>query len=350
MHSFDGHNDALLRLWRKETDGVAAYLEGNGKGQLDLPRAIKGGMVGGLYAIFVPSQGSKPEPEPKPDEPSAHDFPVPPPPELTHAQRATIEMVSLLLRIADGSAGRVRVARSVADIRGAKAQGVHAAVLHIEGCEALDADLRMLDVLNAAGLRSLGPVWSRSNIFGHGVPFRFPASPDTGEGLTDLGKALIRRCNALRVLIDLSHLNEKGFWDVAALSTAPLVATHSNAHALCAASRNLTDQQLMAIRESGGLVGVNYAVSFLRADGRRIADTPLDAVVDHIAYLIDRLGEDGVGLGSDFDGAMIPSDIGSAAGLPNLVAAMRRRQFGEALIEKVCFENWMRVLHLTWST
>ena len=347
MHSFDGHNDVLLRLWRQKGDGVAAFLQGETKGQLDLPRARHGGMVGGLYAIFVPSEGPRPNSEPTDIVP--YDVPVPPPPELTHAQRATLEMASLLLRIAERSEGRVRLARSVADIRAAKAAGAHAPVLHIEGCEAIDADLKMLDVLYAAGLRSLGPVWSRSNIFGHGVPFRFPSSPDTGDGLTDAGAALIKRCNDLRIMIDLSHLNEKGFWDVARLSRAPLVATHSNAHALCASSRNLTDKQLAAIRESGGLVGVNYAVSFLREDGRRIAATPLDTVVDHIAYLVDKLGEDGVALGSDFDGAMIPESIQSAAGLPNLVAVLRTRQFGETLIEKICFENWMRVLARTWG-
>jgi membrane dipeptidase len=222
-------------------------------------------------------------------------------------------------------------------------------VLHIEGCEALDPDLRMLDVLYAAGLRSLGPVWSRSNIFGHGVPFRFPSSPDTGDGLTDLGKALIRRCNEMRVLVDLSHLNEKGFWDIAKISDAPLVASHSNAHAICASARNLTDKQLAAIRESGGLVGVNYAVSFLRPDGKRVSETPLDTIVDHMAYLVDKLGEDGVGLGSDFDGALIPKALGTVAGLPELIAAMRTRQFGEPLIEKICFENWMRVLARTWG-
>jgi membrane dipeptidase len=150
-------------------------------------------------------------------------------------------------------------------------------------------------------------------------------------------------------LIDLSHINEKGFWDIAKLSSAPLVATHSNAHALCPASRNLTDKQLAAIRETGGLVGVNYAVSFLRKDGRRDADTPLNTVVDHIAYLIEHLGEDDVGLGSDFDGATIPVGIESAAGLPNLVAAMRKRQFSEPLVEKICFENWLRVLERTWG-
>ena len=161
----------------------------------------------------------------------------------------------------------------------------------------------LLDVLYAAGLRSLGPVWSRPNVFGHGVPFRCPSSPDTGPGLTDLGKALIGACNRLRIMIDLSHLNESGFWDVAAISDAPLVATHSNAHAISPHSRNLTDKQLAAIRETGGMVGVNFAVSFLRPDGRHDKDTPADLIVQHVEYLLEHVGEDGVGLGSDFDGA-----------------------------------------------
>ena len=108
-----------------------------------------------------------------------------------------------------------------------------AAVLHIEGAEAIDPELEALEVFYAAGLRSLGPVWSRPNVFGHGVPFRFPSSPDTGPGLTDAGKELVRACNRLRIMLDLTHLNEAGFWDVAALTDAPLVATHSNVHALC---------------------------------------------------------------------------------------------------------------------
>jgi membrane dipeptidase len=207
----------------------------------------------------------------------------------------------------------------------------------------------VLNVLHAAGLRSLGPVWSRPNAFGYGVPFRCPSSPDTGPGLTDLGKALIAECNRLRIMIDLSHLNEKGFWDAAALSNAPLVATHSNAHALSPHSRNLTDKQLAAIRETGGMVGVNYAVSFLRQDGKQDKNTPAQTIVDHAAYLIEHLGEDGVGLGSDFDGAMIPAELGNAAGLQILVEAMEQRQFGTALIEKVCFRNWLRVLGRTWQ-
>jgi membrane dipeptidase len=182
------------------------------------------------------------------------------------------------------------------------------------------------------------------------VPFRCPSSPDIGPGLTDLGKALIAACNRLRILVDLSHLNERGFWDVAAISNAPLVATHSNAHALSPHSRNLTDRQLAAIGESSGLVGVNFAVSFLRPDGRQNKDTPVALIVDHIEHMLKHVGEDGVGIGSDFDGAAIPAEIGSAAGLQNLVQAMRQRGFGEPLIEKLCFRNWLRVLGRTWAT
>jgi len=153
-------------------------------------------------------------------------------------------MVSLLLRIERESQGRVRICRDVDDIQESVDHDALAAVLHLEGAEAIDPDFELLDVLYGAGLRSIGPLWSRPNAFGHGVPFLCPSSPDTGPGLTALGKELVGACNRLKILVDLSHLNERGFWDVAAISDAPLVATHSNAHALCAASRNLTDEQL----------------------------------------------------------------------------------------------------------
>ncbi len=101
-------------------------------------------------------------------------------------------------------------------------------------------------------------VWSRPTVFASGVPFKFPSTPDTGPGLTEAYRALVRACNRLGIMIDLSHLNEKGFWDVAALSQAPLVATHSNAHAICPSTRNLTDKQLDAIKEFDGMVGLNF--------------------------------------------------------------------------------------------
>jgi membrane dipeptidase len=350
MPIFDGHNDVLLRLYRRGgTDAARAFLEGGGKGQLDLPMAHQGGFAGGLFAIFVPSSDGAAGPK---DETSSRnvdaDTLVAPAVELTVAQTTVFRMLSLLLRIERESEGQVRVCRNVSQIQQGLEDGVLAAVLHLEGAEAIDPNFELLDVLYAAGLRSLGPVWSRPNAFGHGVPFLCPSSPDTGPGLTDLGKKLIGACNQLRILIDLSHLNEGGFWDVAEISNAPLVATHSNAHALSPHSRNLTDRQLIAIRETGGIAGVNFATSFLRADGRRDADTPIELVIDHIEHMLKHAGEDGVGLGSDFDGAKIPAGIGNAAGLQNLVEVMRTRDYGEPLIEKICFRNWLRVLAQTW--
>jgi membrane dipeptidase len=221
--------------------------------------------------------------------------------------------------------------------------------MHVEGAEAIDPEFYALESFHATGLRSLGFVWSRPNIFGEGVPFRFPHSPDTGPGLTDAGRELVRACNQLRIMIDLSHLNEKGFWDVATISDKPLVASHSNAHAVAPATRNLTDRQLDAIRDSDGMVGVNFAVYFLRPDGAGEADTPLEVVVRQFDYLVERVGIDRVGFGSDFDGALIPSGIGDASGLPRLVEALRAAGYDEPSLRKLTHENWIRVLRATWS-
>ena len=348
---FDGHNDVLLRLARKgESDGgVASFLHGDGAGHLDLPRANSGGLAGGLFAIFVPSRELHGNWDEKMRAPE-YDLPLPAPTELTEAQGYALGLTSTLLRIARSSAGAVRMCRSSAHIRESLEAGALATVLHMEGAEPIDAEFRMLEVLFAAGLRSLGIVWSRPNLFGHGVPFRFPSAPDTGPGLTDAGKALVQACNELGILIDLSHLNEAGFWDVAALSNAPLVATHSNAHALCPHSRNLTDRQLAAIRDTGGLVGINFATCFLRPDGRMLADTPLGDVVRHADHLIEQLGVEGVGFGSDFDGALVPQELGDAAGLPKLVEAFRAAGYDEPTLRKLCLDNWLGVLERSWGS
>jgi membrane dipeptidase len=226
---------------------------------------------------------------------------------------------------------------------------VLAAVLHLEGAEAIDPGLEALELWYAAGLRSLGLVWSRANAFGHGVPFAFPASPDTGPGLTAAGEALVRRCAELGVAVDLSHLNEAGFWDVARLDAAPLIASHSGAHAVTPASRNLTDAQIDAIGASGGLVGIVFAVNFLRADGAENEDTPLTAIVEHARHVAGRIGAEHVALGSDFDGATVPRELGDVTGLPRLLDALRDGGFSAAEVEAIAWENWRRTLERAWA-
>jgi membrane dipeptidase len=279
--------------------------------------------------------------------PGAKEAPPLDPLDRARALDVTLAQLAIAFRIERASAGAVRVCRSVSEIRGANAAGALAMVLHLEGAEAIGPDFDELETLVAAGVRSIGPVWSRPTIFGHGVPFRFPSTPDIGEGLTDRGRALVAACNDLGVVVDLSHLNEKGFWDVARISAAPLVATHSNAHAICPVSRNLTDAQLDAIAERGGLVGLNFATFFLREDGRRNSDTPLDTMVRHLDHLLGKLGEGGVALGSDFDGALVPAAIADVAGLPNLVDAMGAAGYGGDLIDRICYGNWLDVLSRT---
>ncbi len=343
---FDGHNDVLLELYQPEPGKERDFFTASRHGHLDLPRARAGGFGGGLFAVYVPPP-VKPAAEPLPEPP--YYLPLPSAIDHNYALQTTLAMAARLFQIAAAADGRVRICRTASEIADCLANDVIAAVLHIEGAEAIGPDLDELEVLYQAGLRSLGPVWSRPNIFGYGVPFAFPADPDIGPGLTEAGKALVKACNRLRILIDLSHLNEAGFWDVARLSEAPLVATHSNAHAICPHSRNLTDRQLDAIRDSGGMVGINFAVSFLRPDGRRDATMPIELIVQHIQYLVERMGIDHVGFGSDFDGALIPAAIGDVRGLPRLLQALADAGFTETELRKLAFENWLRVLRLIWG-
>jgi membrane dipeptidase len=248
-------------------------------------------------------------------------------------------------------AGELRIARSVDDLDAALAfdDAPPVAVLHLEGAEAIDPGLESLEHWHAAGLRSLGPVWSRPTDFGHGVPFVFPSGPDTGPGLTPAGHALVKRCAQLGIMVDLSHLNEAGFWDVAGAEVGPLVASHSGAHELCPASRNLTDHQLDAIGASGGLVGIVYAWPFLRPDFADVPDTPLALIAQQVTYVAERLGVAHVALGSDFDGATIPAELGDAAGIPRLLNALSDFGFSAVELEAIAWGNWRRVLGSWWG-
>jgi membrane dipeptidase len=317
----DGHNDLVSRIWR-----------GDEIRHVHLEDASAADFAGGFFALYVPS--------PKPPNPTTahYELPLPEPVPRDEAARVAEELYEVFRHLP------VELATSPDDFQ----PGRVAAILHLEGAEPLAPDLSDLETWYARGLRSIGLVWSRANAFAEGVPFRFPSSPDTGPGLTTAGGQLVRKCNDLGIVVDVSHLNEAGFWDVARVSSHPLIATHSNAHALCASTRNLTDAQLDAIGASGGVVGVNFAVSFVREDGGQVAATPLEEIVRHVAYIADRIGIDHVAFGSDFDGALVPEALGGIAGLPKLVAALQAGGFDDQAVAKVTHRNWLRALGDTW--
>ncbi len=343
---FDGHNDVLLKLFN-DHDGDARQGFVNGyDGHIDLPKAARGGFGGGFFAIYVPSPRDSDDIL---DQMSGRSYDLALPAAIAQSDALVVAMAQAAILVRLERDGALKICTSAAEIGACLKTGKLAAVMHMEGAEAIDTNFDALEVFYRAGLRSIGPVWSRPTAFAHGVPFRFPSSGDTGPGLTAAGKALVRECNRLGIMLDMSHLNEAGFWQVVSLSDAPIVATHSNAHAVCPTARNLSDKQLDAIRDSDGMVGLNFATAFLRPDGQMRADTGLDVMLRHLDHLISRVGEDRVGFGSDFDGAMVPEAIGDAAGLPALRQEMAGHGIDAALMTKLCHGNWLRVLGLTWG-
>lgn len=345
---FDGHNDTVLSI--RETG--RSFFERSAEGHVDLPRAQEGGLAGGFFAVWVPDPGVAVDPDDPDTSVKAYEDVASMPPQMqtSYAQNHALSSLATLFRVEAESNGSVKIVRTAADLRDCIETGTFAMELHIEGAEPIDEGLDALEVFHRAGLRSLGIVWSRSNLFGSGVPFAFPSSPDTGPGLTEAGKALVRACNRLGIMLDLSHLNEKGFWDVADRTEDPLVATHSGVHAITPSARNLTDKQLDAIRDSDGVVGVNFHVGFLHPEGNASADaTSLTAIVDHLEYMVSRMGIDHVAMGSDFDGAVMPGDLRDAAGMQKIAAELRTRGYDDAALRKIAYENWLRIFEKTWG-
>lgn len=337
---FDGHNDAVTR----GDHGLLA--NGRPDGHLDLPRMAQAGLRGAIFAVFTPSEPDSHVLVPRDDGVLEFEYaePVPQAAAAGDASAAAGRLIAL------ERAGQLRLVRGAADLDLAvEGDGPPVAVLHLEGAEAIDPELEALELWHAAGLRSLGLVWSRPNAFAHGVPFISPSSPDLGLGLTPVGRRLAERCAELGIVLDVSHLNEAGFWDLEGLELGPIVASHSAAHALCPASRNLTDRQLEAIGASGGLVGIVFACPFLRPDFADDPDTSVDLIAQHARYVADLIGVEHVGLGSDFDGATIPAEVGGVQGLPAVLEALAGAGFSEPEVRAIAWGNWRRVLGEWWG-
>ena len=347
---FDGHNDSLLDFFPPFGDGKPSdFFKGDDRWQLDLPRARRGNFGGGFFAVYIPGDDfaeiSAAIKRGDTDALSAITLPVP----YADAAYPALQLISILYRLEAVSEGQFQVVRTAAQMASCFENNQIAALFHFEGAEALDTDLNALEVFYQAGLRSVGIVHSRNNHFGHGVPMGFGESPDNGPGLTEAGLRLVRRCNELGVMIDVSHLNYKGFWDVANHTDNPIVATHSCAYNLCKSPRNLMDNQLDTISQTGGMVGANFFIGFLNEEGSWDQPTPVSRLVEHIDYMVERMGIDHVGFGSDYGVIPAPEGMPDISTYPVLMAALRERGYDDEALHKLAHGNWLRVLDATWA-
>src|SRR5438552_1962232 len=331
----DGHNDALLRVRRSG----GSLLERTATGHLDVPRAREGGLAAGFFAVFVPGEDRI---DWRALGPPPFERPLSPPVDPERAALEAAAMADLLVE------SKLLLVRTAKELERCVAGGPLGAILHLEGAEPIEPDLSNLEGWYERGLRSIGLVWSRPNAFASGAAFRYPGSADTGPGLTRAGRALVDACGRLGIALDVSHLNTRGLRGVLRRARGPIVATHSNAHAVCPASRNLTNAELRAIAATGGVVGITFSVAILRPDGRFDTQTPIADVVRHVDHVAEQAGIDHVALGSDFDGAAIPDEIGDVTGLPRVLEALRAGGYDDEALRKIAHGNWLRVMREVW--
>jgi len=306
---FDGHCDTILEIMNhKRTLGDRAST-----GHLDIPRLKEGGVDIQVFAVFI-------EDIYKPDR----------------SLKRTLQLIDCFYREIEKNQNDISLVTNYNQIKEVNRARKIAAILSIEGGEALEGDLAVLRVLYKLGVRLLTLTWNQRNQIADGLN-----ESRTGGGLTEFGLKVIEEMNRLGMLIDISHLSEAGFWDVAKYSKNPIIASHSNCYTLCPHRRNLKDDQIKAIADKGGVIGITFVPNFLIQENRKAT---IEDVIKHIDYLVETVGVDYVGLGSDFDGTGgLPLGLEGVDKIPNITKGLLDRGYEEKDIKKILGENFLRV-------
>lgn len=307
MPVVDGHCDTLTVLsQQKRTLGMQSP-----HGHLDLPRLRKGGIDVQFFAVFVGPEYSS--------DPAGY----------------VNEIIDLFNEEIEINQPEIEHVRCYRDIENTLQKKKTSAVLTIEGGEALNGRIEQLDLFYNLGVRGLTLTWNGRNELADGVGMG-PAA----NGLTHLGRQVVQRMAALGMMIDVSHLAEPGFWDVITEVKAPVTATHSNCRQICDHPRNLTDKQIKAVAESGGVIGVTYVPQFIDVN-----QPSIHRLLDHIDHIYKIAGISCIGLGSDFDGIDVTTeDLHDASvAVPNIACALSKRGYKTGEIEKILGDNWLRL-------
>jgi len=306
---FDGHCDTILEVMNHKR----SLEKKSTTGHLDIPRMKEGGVDVQFFAIFI-EDIYKPE----------------------RSLKRTLQLIDCFYKEIEKNQDDISLVTNYNQIEEVNRAGKIAAILSIEGGEALEGDLGALRVLYKLGVRLLTLTWNQRNQIADGI-----WESRAGSGLTEFGIKVIDEMNDLGMLIDVSHLLETGFWDVVKRSKTPIVASHSNCYALCPHLRNLKDEQIKALVDKGGVIGITFVPDFLTQEKRK---TIVKDVVTHIDYLVEKAGIDCVGLGSDFDGTDdLPLGLEGVDKIPNITKELLDRGYKEREIEKILGGNFLRV-------
>lgn len=305
---FDAHIDTLLKLAEGGSVNDLAKIDAH----VNLPKLRQAGVKGQIFAIFVPTH-------------YYHGL----------ALNKALEMVDVFWQNIE------RYSQTLVPVLGRDdweqvltKQEKIGAILSIEGGEALAGSIANLRNFYRLGVRAVTLTWNGRNALADGV-----GEGDKAGGLSEFGREVISEMNHLGMLVDVSHIAYQGFWDVIEVSKQPIIASHSNAKQLCQHHRNLTDKQIKAIADRGGVIGVNFCPSFVTDNPE---DATIERVVDHIDYLVNIGGVEAVGLGSDFDGIRhTPHGLEDATRLPGIIKLLEQRGYSADIIEKIMGVNFL---------
>ena len=303
----DTHVDTIIGV----VNGRFGLGEERADGHLDLPRMKRGGVNAQFFACYI-------EPVHKP----------------ARSLRRCLQMIDAIYTQAELNPQAMEIAYTAQDMLRIHAAGKVAAIISIEGGEALEGDLGVLRMLHRLGVRAIGLTWNQRNDIADGV-----GEIRAQGGLTNFGVKVIQEMNRLGILVDVSHLTKPGFWDVIAESTAPIIASHSNAQAVCEHVRNLDDDQIKALAKNGGVMGMNFAPAFVAPEQPTIED-----MLNHIDHIVKLVGPDHVGMGSDFDGiGSTPIGLEDVSKMINITRGLVQRGYSDQDIVKILGGNYLRV-------
>ena len=303
----DGHIDVIfaLQLQRRE------FSTRSDIGHVDLPRMREGNVSAALFTVY----------------PASSNFSI-------------STGVDNWFKLVENPENSLMQIRNLDDFEKARQSDKIGAILHFEGAGGLDSEFNLLRNYHRLGLRSMGLSWSNMNQFATGV------GTIEERGLTAEGKALVLEMQSLGILVDISHLNEKSFWDVNEITNKPIIASHSNAYSICNHVRNLKDDQIQAIKDTNGTIGINLCTSFLDPQKKEDQIT-FEIIKNHIDHIVEKTGINHISLGSDYDGATVPSILKDISYYPKLIEFLRNT-YSKSDIEKITYQNFLRVFKATW--